>query len=280
MAENLTPTTAVDSKKIKQEVAAAISNPTIADSILRSCNALAEQGQLVFPKKYVPGNQLKLMYTTIAQSGALSKATPDSIGQALIEAVIQGLEIDKHQVYFIVRGNKLTMFRSYYGDQKVAIETGLVKEIFSRPIYEGDTYELVDNEMGLLEVRNHKTALENQDKEIIGGYAWAVMTDGTKRYCIMTRKEIDAAWEKSSDPSRNVQKTFPQEMTKRTTIRRLVKNLFNTTSSNLNDETKSIIASYNRTTAEEYENEPIKETKSSVRNIVCDENGEPVEMVE
>jgi len=278
MAENLTQTTAVvDSKKIKQEVAAAISNPTIADSLLRSCNALAEQGQLVFPKNYVAGNQLKLMYTTVAQSGVLSKVTSDSVGQALIEAIIQGLEIDKHQVYFIQRGNKLTMFRSYYGDCKVARETGLVKEIFARPIYEGDTYELVDNEMGLLEVRNHKTALENQDKDIVGGYAWAVMVDGTKRYCIMTRKEIDAAWEKSSDPSRNVQKTFPQEMCKRTTIRRLVKMLFNTTSSNLNDEAKSIIASYNRTTAEEYDNEPEKKMKSSVKNVVCDENGVPIE---
>ena len=276
--ENLTQQNAVvESKKVKQEVAAAISNSTIADSILASFDKLATQGQLVFPKNYVPGNQLKLMYSTIVQSGNLGKVTADSVGQALAEAVIQGLEIDKHQLYFIPRGTKLTMFRSYYGDVKVARETGLVKEIFARPIYEGDTYELVDNELGLLEVRNHKTALENQDKEIVGGYAWATMTDGTKRYCIMTRKEIDAAWAKSSDSTHNVQKTFPQEMCKRTTIRRLVKMLFNTTASNLSTEAQAVIASYNRTTADEYDNEPVKKTKSSVKNVVCDENGEPIE---
>jgi len=279
--KNLTPstTTVAESKKIKLEVAAAVTNKTIADSLLASIDNLAKQGQLVFPDKYPVGNQIKLIYSTIAQTGVLATVSAESVGQAIVEAILQGLEIDKDQCYFIKRGNKLTMFRSYYGDCKVARETGLVKEIFARPIYQDDTYDMDPNEeTGLMEIKNHKTNLANLDKEIVGGYAWAVMTDGTKRYCIMTWKEIQAAWAKSSDPSRNVQKDFPQEMCKRTTIRRLVKMLFNTASSNLSDKANSIIASYNRTTAEEYDNEePKKETKSSVKNVVCDENGVPVE---
>ena len=47
-------------KSAKQEVAAAISNTTIADSILSSFNKLVTQDQLRFPQGYALGNQLKL----------------------------------------------------------------------------------------------------------------------------------------------------------------------------------------------------------------------------
>jgi len=259
----------------KKEVATAITNETIADSLLASFNKLASQGQLTFPEGYAFGNQVKLMYTSISQNANLTSCTPISIGESMAEALIQGLEVDKDQIYFIARGKKCTMFRSYYGDVKVAKETGLVKEIFARPIYEGDEYELDTDNDGLPYIKNHKTSLTNMDKELIGGYAWAVMKDGSKRYCIMTKKEIDASWSKSTDPSRNVQKTFPQEMAKRTTIRRLVKMIFNTSSTNLGERAKSVIASYNRSTKEEYDNDE-KPTKSTVKNILTDENGEPI----
>lgn len=281
--KNLTPkaqtASMVDLKAIKKEVSLAITNKTIADSLLASIETLSQQGQLIFPEKYAVGNELKLMYSAISQTGVLAEVTAESVGYSLVEALLQGLEYEKHQVYFIKRGKKLTMFRSYYGDQKVAKETNLVKETFSRPIYEDDTYDMVENpDTRLMEIKNHKTNLANMDKEIVGGYAWADMKDGSRRYCIMTRNEIEKAWAKSSDPSRNVQKDFPQEMTKRTTTRRLVKSIFNTAPTNLSAQANSIIASYNRTTAEEYDNEePKKETKSSVKNVVCDENGVPVE---
>ena len=63
------------------------------------------------------------------QNSVIGKATPQSIGEALSEATLQGLEVDKKQCYFIVYGNKLSMFRSYYGDIAVAKRTGLVKDI-------------------------------------------------------------------------------------------------------------------------------------------------------
>ena len=270
MAENAQITQAT-----KKEVAAAITNETVADKLLDSFNKLAIQGQLTFPEGYAFGNQVKLMYTSIAQNSNLKSCSAISIGESMAEGLIQGLEIDKDQCYFIARGGKCTLFRSYYGDVKVAKETGLVKDIFARPIYEGDEYELDVDEEGLPIIKNHKTSLTNMDKELIGGYAWAVMKDGSKRYCIMTKKEIDAAWSKSSDPSRNVQKTFPQEMAKRTTIRRLVKMIFNTSTSNLGERAKSVIASYNRSTKEEYDNEE-KPAKSSIKQVLTDENGEPI----
>jgi len=274
--------TAVVAKQQKQEIANAIGNSTIADSILSSFNKLALQGQLVFPKGYSVGNQLKLMYTSLSQNGSLAKATSVSIGEALTEAVVQGLEIDKRQCYFIVYDKKMTMFRSYHGDVAVAKRTGLVKDVRARVIYEGDEYEIDTDEFGEEIVKNHKTRLENHDKAIIGAYAWADCTDGTRRFCIMTKNEIDKNWSKSKDPSRNVQKDFPQEMAKRSVIRRLVKGIFNTSSTELSDEAKAIISSYNRTTEDEYDNskaeKPRTAGKTTVNNIVIDDDsGEVIE---
>jgi len=240
-------------KSAKQEVAAAISNTTIADSILSSFNKLVTQDQLRFPQGYALGNQLKLMYLSLMQNSVIGKATPQSIGEALSEATLQGLEVDKKQCYFIVYGNKLSMFRSYYGDIAVAKRTGLVKDIRARIIYEGEPYELDTNDDGEVEVKGHKAILESFDKKIVGAYAWAELPNGKRQYTIMTWKEIQVNWSKSKNSSGSVQKEFPQEMAKRTVIRRLVKMLFNTAPT-LSSEASTIIASYNRTTEEEYDN--------------------------
>lgn len=280
MAEE-TVTTAVVSKQAKQEIANAIGNGSIADSILNSFNKLATQGQLVFPKGYNLGNQLKLMYTSLSQNGAITKATPISIGEALTEAVIQGLEVDKKQCYFICYDKKMQMFRSYYGDVAVAKRTGLVKDIRARVIYKGDAYDIDTNELGESIIIGHKTKLENMDHEIEGAYAWAELPNGQRTYCIMTWKEIQANWSKSRNTSGSVQKDFPQEMAKRTVIRRLVKMIFNTAPTDLSVESAAVIGSYNRTTDEEYDNSRDYSKGGTVHegvaHIITDDDGEVID---
>lgn len=262
-------------KNTKMEIAAAIGNSSIADSILRNFNQLATQGQLVFPKGYNLGNQLKLAYTYLIQNVDVSGVTPVSIGETLTEFAIQGLEIDKKQAYFIKYGNKLQMFRSYYGDVAVCKNTGLVKDVKARVIYKGDEYDLDTNEDGESIVTGHRTKLENMDNPIVGAYAWADLPNHKRTYCIMTWKEIQTNWAKSKNPNGNVQKDFPQEMAKRTVIRRLVKMIFNTAPSTISEEAQSIIGSYNRTTDAEYDNEQVdygKPTrKSTVGNVIVDD---------
>lgn len=255
-------------KNFKSEVSSAISNTTIADSILNNFSKLITQEQLKFPDNYNLGNQLKLAYLTIIQNPDLSGCTPTSIGQALTEFALQGLEVDKKHVYFIKYGNQLKMFRSYFGDVAVAYRTGLVKDIKSMVIYQGDQFEtdvVNDEEVVTL----HKTSFANRDNPIVGAYAVATLPDGSKRYCVMTKKEIDANWNKSRSQKREVQKEFPQEMAKRTAIRRLVKMLFNT-SNTCDNYIAATIASYNRTTEEEYDNTigMIEERKTTVNNSI------------
>ena len=252
---------------LKNDIANAIANKTISDSILANFDKLVSQGQLVFPKGYNVGNQLKLMYTNLVQKDQLNGVTNISIGQALTEATIQGLEIDKNQLYFIKYGNKLQMFRSYFGDVAVAKRTGLVTDIRARVIYQGDEYELDVNEFGEEIISGHRTRLENKDNEIIGAYACAELPNGKRTYCIMTIKEIKTSWRKSK-AGQGVHNDYPQEMAKRTVIRRLVKNIFNTSSS-LSTEQEVLINSYNRTTEEEYNNDySVPNKKTTVNNTI------------
>ena len=84
----------------------------------------------------------------------------------------------------------------------------------------------------------------------------------------MTKKEIDKSWAKSTNANNTTQRDFPQEMAKRTVIRRLVKMLFNSsnTSSNFAD---SLVGAFNRTTENEFieNNENVQVKKNVKTNI-------------
>lgn len=264
--QNTKPTSAALSPLNKAEVAAAIGDSTIADSILKNFALLVGQEQLKFPQNYALGNQLKLAYLTISQNSAFRGVTPNSVGQALSHMALQGLEIDKNQCYFIKYGNELKMFRSYFGDVAVAYRTGLVKDIKAVVVYQDDEFEtgIVNDEEVVIK---HTTKFVNRDKPIVGAYAVATLPDGSKRYTVMTKKEIEANWKKSTNPNNSVQKEFPQEMAKRTVIRRAVKMLFN--SANTEDNyISAVVGSYNTTTEDEYEKTPIAAGKTNVSNTI------------
>lgn len=267
MAEQLTKT------NYKQEVAKAIGDTTIADSIINSMVKLAGQEAISFPKGYDFGSNLKLAYLNISQNGYLQKSTVSSVGEALVEMSLQGLEIVKKQCYFFPYGNKLTMFRSYFGDVAALEKTGLVKigETKAVVVYEGDEIEVeVDNDEEVLKsFKANTNVFERHNKKIIGAYATTTLINGNKKYVFMSKEEIDKAWAKSKDPTRNVQKDFPQEMSKRTVLRRLSKYITNFSSSieSLTPEQRNALYSYIRTTEEQYDSLKQDSTQRSSFNI-------------
>lgn len=238
-----------------------------ADIVINQFADLVEKGQLFFPDNYNYVNAVKYAALVITQTKGLQDCTKASVVQALSDMALQGLDVQRKQGYFIKYGNELKFFRSYFGDVAAAMQTKLIKDIKAVVIYDGDEFEtniVNDEEVVTL----HKTSFKNRDNEIIGAYAVAILPEGAKRYCIMTKKEIDKNWAKSTNKDNQVQKDFPQEMAKRTVIRRLVKLLFNSanTSENFTD---SLVAAFNRTTENEYEQPEVVAPKKGVRtNIV------------
>ncbi|MBJ6360831.1 recombinase RecT [Paenibacillus sp. GCM10012307] len=222
----------------------------ITDDVNRSLTRLKDDG-LILPPNYNASNALKSAFFKLQEvqdkSGkpALDVCTRESIANALLDMVVQGLSPAKTQCYFIVYGSKLQLNRSYFGTQAVVKRLSNVKDIWANVIYQGDVFDY-EVTGGREHFVKHETKFENRDNEILGAYA-VVQTEDEKVLTVMTKKEIEASWSQSKT-SQSVHKKFPQEMAKRTVINRAAKAYINTS-----DDSDLLIDAINRSTENEYD---------------------------
>lgn len=225
----------------------------VTSKVATRIEAMKGEGLMIAPN-YSVSNALSSAYYALKNSSSgnlLLKCTPDSIYNALLDMVTQGLSPAKTQCYFIPYGNIVKLNRSYFGTMKVVKQLPEVKDIYAQVIFEGDEFE-AENVDGRWKFISHKSSWKNQDNPIEGAYCVIEKNDGEKILTIMTKKEIDRAWSKSRNKS--VQNEFPQEMAKRTVINRAAKQFFNTS-----DDNDLFIDAVNRTTESEYENHQAKD---------------------
>ena len=241
------------SKKELAEEMGLVMPKNITDTVMNTVNNFVKNGQLVLPEGYNAGNALKSAFLVLQNTkdkngrNFMEVCTKDSIARGLLDMVVQGLDVGQKQCYFIVRGNELTLMRSYFGSQAVLRRIDGIKDVWATIIYQDDEVE-IDVVNGERVVTSHKTAFQNQDGPIVGAYAIIELDDGTKKYTIMTKKEIDECWKKSSSTQHTVHKEFPQEMAKRTVINRACKNYVNTDTKN-----STLAKSFIETTENEYD---------------------------
>ena len=233
---------------------------------------------LMIAQNYSVSNALSSAYYALKNSSSgnlLQQCTQDSVYNALLDMVTQGLSPAKTQCYFIPYGNVVKLTRSYFGTMKVVKQLPEVKDIYAQIIFKGDEFE-AENVDGRWKFVSHKSSWKNQDNLIEGAYCVIEKTDGEKILTIMTKKEIDKSWAQAK--TKNVQNNFPQEMAKRTVINRAAKQFFNTS-----DDNDLFIDAVNRTTANEYDNErqvkeaePVRDDAETLDDILKAPN-KPVE---
>ena len=224
-----------------------VAEKNISDKVFNQINVLQNEQGLVLPNNYNVSNALKSAYLVLAGSGLLN-TDQTALAQALLDMCIQGLTPAKKQCYFINYGGKVNMMRSYFGDRSVCINAGIVDDIQANIIYQDDVVNVnyVNDRMTV----EHKTNWANFEKPIVGAYAWAVLPDGTKIYDIMTINRIKKSWAMSKNNTNNkLHSIFDDDACKRTVIRHMAKNLFNSSGDN-----EVITRSYNETTENEYDN--------------------------
>ena len=221
----------------------------ITSNVATRIEAMKGEGLLIAPN-YSVSNALSSAYYALKNSASgnlLEKCTPESVYNALLDMVTQGLSPAKTQCYFIPYGNVVKLTRSYFGTMKVVKQLPEVKDIYAQIIFKGDEFE-AENVDGRWKFVSHKSSWKNQDNPIEGAYCVIEKTDGEKILTIMTKKEIDKSWAQAK--TKNVQNNFPQEMAKRTVINRAAKQFFNTS-----DDNDLFIDAVNRTTENEFDNE-------------------------
>jgi recombination protein RecT len=239
----------------------------ITDDVNRSLTRLQDDG-LILPLNYNASNALKSAFFKLQEvqdknsKPALEVCSRESVANALLDMVVQGLSPAKTQCYFIVYGSKLQLNRSYFGTQAVLKRLSNVKDIWANVIYKGDIFEY-EVAGGREKLVKHETNFENRDNEILGVYAVVKTLEDEEILTVMTKKEVDASWSQSKT-SQSVHKKFPQEMAKRTVINRAAKAYINTS-----DDSDLLVDAINRSTENEYD-ERVDVTNEEVRTEIAE----------
>lgn len=213
------------------------------ENVLNQIKQFQERGELTFPANYSPQNALKAAWLQIQQTvdrnskPAIDVCSMTSIANAMLTTVVQGLNPDKKQCYYIVYGDKLMCQRSYFGAECVAKTVNEnVIEFPAQPIYEGDEidYEIRNGKKYL---KSHKQKFQDIDKaKVIGAYCIVMQNDGDNYAVIMTIAEIHEAWKKSQtkpfDENGNLKSNsthaqYTAEMACKTVVARACKHIIN-----------------------------------------------------
>ena len=228
----------------------------ITEAVGKRIKTLEDEG-LALPEQYSAKNALSSAFFTLQKVYGIEKATQESIANALLDMVTQGLSPAKTQCYFIVYGNELQMQRSYFGTVAALKRLSNVDKVKAEVIHEGDVFEIGSNEDMEMIVTKFEPKFENMNKPIIGAFAMIKLEDGTVNYTVMTKAEIDKSWQQSRNKNNKVQQNFGQEMAKRTVLNRAAKMFINTS-----DDSDLLTGAINNTTENEFEREEPKEIQA------------------
>lgn len=264
---------------------------TIADAVASKAKKFVKNGELFFPQNYSPENALKSAWLQLQEikdrndKPALEVCTKDSVANALLDMVVQGLNPAKKQCYFIVYGNKLALQRSYFGTMHIAKSVNPeIEDIIAEVVYEGDDFAY-HKERGRTVISKHEQTLDNIDKaKIKAAYCSVFYKDGKEMTTIMTFAEIKQAWSMSNtkpvDADGNVKAgsthgRFAADMCKKTVINRACKPIINAS-----DDSNLIVNAF-RNSDDEYVQAQVEQEISLNANktplIVDESTGEVIE---
>jgi len=215
----------------KQEIATR-NKAEIVESTERRVAQLVDEGMLHLPPNYSAPNALRAAYLILQETvdrnkkPVLESCTRASIANSLLSMVVQGLDPNRNQAYFIAHGTQLTLRRSYFGTLALAKRLGGVKDAYAEVIYEGDEFEF-ETERGRKKILKHKQTLESISKgKLIGAYVVVEFVDGREDAEVMPMSEIQKAWAKGGE-NNPARREFPGEMAKRTVLNRALKRHIN-----------------------------------------------------
>ena len=218
----------------------AIIKRDIVDVVAQRIQNLVGSGQLHLPADYSAQNAITSWWLTLQSTKdkqgrpALEVCTKDSIANATLDLVIQGLNPSKQQAYPVVYGDRVVCLRSYFGDIALLQRVYPDARVFAEPVYQGDEleYEII---RGKKIIKKHKQKLANVGdlKSIIAAYAIVEPGNGQEPHCeIMTIEQIKKAWARGKNwPPREGKQSahadHPEEFVKKTVIARACKRLIN-----------------------------------------------------
>lgn len=234
-----------------------IEEKQITDIVFNKVVALQAKGAIDFPNNYSVGNALKSAYLILQEAKTREKkpvlqvCTQESIANALLDMVVQGLNPTKQQCYFIPYGNQLTLSRSYLGTIALTKRLKGVKDVVAYPIYKNDKLDIgFDILTGKTKINEFKPALDHKAQDLIGALGIVVGENEILYLEYMNMEQIRNAWNQGTMKGNSpAHKNFPDQMAIKTVINRVCKKYVNAADDS--DKIADLISK----TAEEVDNE-------------------------
>jgi recombination protein RecT len=261
----------------KKPTELAIIKKDVVDVVGAKINQYVSEGRLHLPDHYSAENAMKSAWLILQETvdknkqPVLKTCTRDSIANALLDMVVQGLNPAKKQGYFIAYGTQLQFQRSYFGTAAVAVRALGCLPPFAEVVYKNDEFEYEITRTGK-RIKLHSQRLENVDpKNIIAAYAvieWPVNQARAPYTEIMTIDQIKQSWKMSKmnpDAADSTHSKYPDQMAKRTVINRACKLLINATKDN-----DLLIEHFNRSEQVEAEQELNAEAELLANDEIID----------
>lgn len=219
-----------------QQQASLVINNAFIDGLSAQLKEKEKYG-LSFPADYNPTNALMgaylIMKETTDKNGKciLESCSQTSIANALMDMCTTGLNASKKQGYFIAYGGKCQFQKSYFGNITIARRYGM-KSISAEIIYEGDIFKMHKEDAKTV-IDSHEQDFMNIDNDkLIGAYAVAIMSDGSKIAEVMNIGQLKKAWNQRmgglKEDASSTHMKFKDQMAKKTVINRLCKMIVNT----------------------------------------------------
>lgn len=178
-----------------------------------------------------PGAMIKLALFEASQQEWFAQVTPASVYTALVVSAQLGLEPAglRGEAYLIKFGNECKLMPGYRGLVKLALNSGKVRDITARVVYEGDDFAV---HLGTEERIHHvpmqgRIVGEKDSPRVIAAYAIATMADGSRKFEAMDRWELDRVREvsKTKDAKDGPWAMWADQMYRKAPVRRLAKYL-------------------------------------------------------
>lgn len=155
----------------------------------------------------------------------LTKEGKISLVQALKTCAELGIEPDNRRAYLIPYKNEVNLIIDYKGIVELAMRSNFVSSIHADKVCENDEFEY-----NIGQIEKHKIDFKKERGDVYAYYAVVTFKDGSKRYEVMGKLEIEEIKKRSSAWKNFERKgimcpwnTDYDEMAKKTVFKRLAK---------------------------------------------------------
>lgn len=196
--------------------------PALQLQRLISSKGMEAQFRAALPSVITPERFTRLVLTAISTTPRLAECTQQSFFGAIFQAAQLGLEPNTPtgQAYLIPYGKQCQFVLGYRGQVQLAYRSGDIKDIGAHVVYENDDFEY---ELGLEPKLTHKPKLGKRGDPIAVYAIYHTKTGGYGMEVMSWEEVMDFAKKKSKAASSGPWKTDPEEMAKKTVVKRLLK---------------------------------------------------------